>query len=588
MAERSAKKAEWRNLSSAHNSSEAERVRKNVENYEADHGAWEIRASIRVDKAREREGRQTQVISEYNRRRERALNDAQAAFNTAGAYLVFLVTEDLRRNRLAEIKETSVTAESDPAWLPQRCRGSTVLHPAVEALTEADLPRAVLDEVLGPKNFKEDLSKYDLSTLVTILRVMKIQGYEIGEKRAEQYIDLYIGPRNEYNPDEWHKANLPFDLHGGTGRRVRGWSVDAESSSYVEGFVQDELLAAAVPRRMFFSRGIGCIECHFGLIPCIRVMYGEKADGACIHCRAKKTKCIQTPGRYCFAMSDRILALFNEQWILFVVLEALRDQHRFAGGGLAESILSLLFRWIQASRGMDASALARRSFYDLLAQAPSSASPGKPEFAMPPGLAKAFEPVEGGVGAGGGEEGEEVEDVVDVEVAVGAKRKGKRRASNEPAGNSAKRRPHRETSMPSIVIMQEQGTDAADGGERGAQTSPVEPPPSYSGHAAVDSSPPPDSMLGTKSSLSRASSPRVRSPPSSSLSGALGIFGPANKLLCPPDVPRGSVPPVAHLPLAADRLFDSDTVVAPPENPSGAVSGGGVVPPSADAMDTGS
>ncbi|KAJ6458372.1 hypothetical protein C8R47DRAFT_1227114 [Mycena vitilis] len=207
---------------------------------------------------------------------------------------------------------------------------------------------------------------------------------------------------------------------------------------------------------------------------------------------------------------------------------------------------------------------------------------------MPPGLAKAFEPVDGGVGVGGGEEGEEVEDVVDVEVAVGAKRKGKRRASNEPAGNSAKRRPHRETSMPSIVIMQEQGTDAADGGERGAQTSPVEPPPSYSGHAAVDSSPPPDSMLGTKSSLSRASSPRVRSPPSSSLSGALGIFGPANKLLCPPDVPRGSVPPVAHLPLAADRLFDSDTVVAPPENPSGAVSGGGVVPPSADAMDTGS
>ncbi|KAJ7601413.1 hypothetical protein DFH06DRAFT_1154160 [Mycena polygramma] len=165
-----------------------------------------------------------------------------------------------------------------------------------------------------------------------------------------------------------------------------------------------------------------------------------------------------------FCFPDRILALFNEHWILFIILESLRDQHRLTGGGLAESILSLLFRWIEATRGMDVSALARRSFYDLLAQ-----------------------PVEGGLGIGDEEADEEAG-----ESAADAKGKGKRRASDEPAGNSAKRRPHRETSVPSIVIMQDQGMDGADSSrELGLPTLPVEPPPSSSGYATtLDSTPP--------------------------------------------------------------------------------------------------
>ncbi|KAJ7655312.1 hypothetical protein DFH06DRAFT_1133173 [Mycena polygramma] len=544
MAERSAKKAEWRNLSSAHNSSEAERVRCDIEAYNVDHAAWEERASLRIAKARERDEREMGVITSYNRRRRETIDEFRGAWNTAGAYLVFLVTDDLRRSRLADIKDTSVTAEAGPSWLPQRGRAQLDLHPSVEALSESDLPKSVLEEVIGPNGFKEDLSKYDLQTLVTILRVMKIQGVMIGEARSQTYISIFAGAENNYDPDAWHKANLPFDPNAGTGRRVRGcqdpplaihlelarrwlgpgvrlwfcsnpqskripvaqiesktlrvqdqfrsdsdelhplsqlaievvaksqneqgipvsildfasafWVSSSqglasssciakggtwlhpcqETKSYsygcVKGFVQDELLAAAIPRRMFFTRGIGCIECLFGMIPCIRIMHGDKASGSCIHCRAKKNKCIKTPGRYCFGVTDRILALFNEHWILFIILESLRDQHRLTGSGLAESILSLLFRWIQATRGMDASALARRSFYDLLAQVPSSVPPGKPEFALPPVLADAFEPVEGGLGIGDEEADEEAG-----ESAAEAKGKGKRRASDEPAGESS-------------------------------------------------------------------------------------------------------------------------------------------------------
>ncbi|KAJ7649126.1 hypothetical protein DFH06DRAFT_1332144 [Mycena polygramma] len=587
MAERSAKKAEWRNLSSAHNSSEAERVRCDIEAYNVDHAAWEERASLRIAKARERDEREMGVITSYNRRRRETIDEFRGAWNTAGAYLVFLVTDDLRRSRLADIKDTSVTAEAGPSWLPQRGRAQLDLHPSVEALSESDLPKSVLEEVIGPNGFKEDLSKYDLQTLVTILRVMKIQGVMIGEARSQTYISIFAGAENDYDPDAWHKANLPFDPNAGTGRRVRGWSVDPQSSSFVEGFVQDELLAAAIPRRMFFTRGIGCIECLFGMIPCIRIMHGDKASGSCIHCRAKKNKCIKTPGRYCFGVTDRILALFNEHWILFIILESLRDQHHLTGGGLAESILSLLFRWIQATRGMDASALARRSFYDLLAQVPSSVPPGKPEFALPPVLADAFEPVEGGLGIGDEEADEEAG-----ESAAEAKGKGKRRASDEPAGNSAKRRPHRETSVPSIVIMQDQGMDDAHSGrELGLPTSPVEPPPSSSGYATtLDSTPPANTPPLPTPTGSRVPTPRARTPSlhpqSSSLSDALGMFGPSPSLLAPRGPSRGSVPPVAYVPPTADELFDVDTSVALPEHPSGEASGGGGVPPSADAMDT--
>ncbi|KAJ6454100.1 hypothetical protein C8R47DRAFT_1228802 [Mycena vitilis] len=202
---------------------------------------------------------------------------------------------------------------------------------------------------------------------------------------------------------------------------------------------------------------------------------------------------------------------------------------------------------------------------------------------MPPGLAKAFEPVEGGVGVGGGEEGEEVEDVVDVEVAVGAKRKGKRRASNEPAGNSAKRRPHRETSMPSIVIMQEQGTDAADGGERGAQTSPVEPPPSYSGHAAVDSSPPPDSMrvrslpspVPHLRACARRPLPRCRAPSAYSVLRTSCFV--LLTFLAAPSRPS----PISRSPLIASSIVTPSSLlrkILPARSQAG-----GVVPPSADA-----
>ncbi|KAJ7659728.1 hypothetical protein DFH06DRAFT_1326746 [Mycena polygramma] len=81
--------------------------------------------------------------------------------------------------------------------------------------------------------------------LVMILRVLKIQGVMIGEVRLQTYVSMYSGPDNEYDPDVWQKANLPFDHPtAGTGRRVCGWSVDAESASFIEGFVQDELLAS--------------------------------------------------------------------------------------------------------------------------------------------------------------------------------------------------------------------------------------------------------------------------------------------------------------------------------------------------------
>ncbi|KAJ7609253.1 hypothetical protein DFH06DRAFT_1346567 [Mycena polygramma] len=303
LAERSAKKAEWRNLVTAHNASEAERVRLAVDVYDTKHAEWASRASVRIEKARARDQYEIEAISTYNRKRQETFDEFSSALHTAGAYLVFLITDDLRRSRLADIKDTSTTAESGPSWRPKRGRAPLELHPAIESLSETDLPKSVLDEVLGPNGFKEDLSKYDLQTLVTILRVMKIQGVMIGEARSQTYISI---------------DNSPFDPNAGTGHRVRGWSVDAESSGYIEGFVQDELIPAVIARRMCFTRGMGCIECLFGMIPCIRVMHGDSP------------------------VADRILALFNEHWVLFVILESLRDQHRLTGGGLAESILSLI------------------------------------------------------------------------------------------------------------------------------------------------------------------------------------------------------------------------------------------------------
>ncbi|KAJ7601701.1 hypothetical protein DFH06DRAFT_1352265 [Mycena polygramma] len=590
LAERSAKKAEWRNLVTAHNASEAERVRLAVDVYDTKHAEWASRASVRIEKARARDQYEIEAISTYNRKRQETFDEFSSALHTAGAYLVFLITDDLRRSRLADIKDTSTTAESGPSWRPKRGRAPLELHPAIESLSETDLPKSVLDEVLGPNGFKEDLSKYDLQTLVTILRVMKIQGVMIGEARSQTYISMYMGSENEYDPDAWHKDNSPFDPNAGTGHRVRGWSVDAESSGYIEGFVQDELIPAVIARRMCFTRGMGCIECLFGMIPCIRVMHGDSpVAGSCIHCRAKKNKCIMTPGPYCFAITDRILALFNEHWVLFVILESLRDQHRLTGGGLAESILSLLFRWIQATRGMDAAALARRSFYDLIAQGPSSVPSGEPIPALPTGLAEAFKPVVGGLGIGD-------EDVVEeaTETAADVKGKGKRRAEDEVPGNLAKRRPHRETSVPVIVAVQDQDMDGADsGGERVVPTSPAEPPPSTSGYPTTrESSPPANTMpltAPTSPPGSRIHTPRARTPsadPSfSSLSGALDIFG-GGRLAVPAYSSRGSAPPPPSSAPAAAELFNDDTSVELPEVPSGEVSGGGGVPPSADAMDT--
>ncbi|KAJ7617555.1 hypothetical protein DFH06DRAFT_1342975 [Mycena polygramma] len=457
LAERSAKKAEWRNLVTAHNASEAERVRLAVDVYDTKHAEWASRASVRIEKARARDQYEIEAISTYNRKRQETFDEFSSALHTAGAYLVFLITDDLRRSRLADIKDTSTTAESGPSWRPKQGRAPLELHPAIESLSETDLPKSVLDEVLGPNGFKEDLSKYDLQTLVTILRVMKIQGVMIGEARSQTYISMYMGSENEYDPDTWHKDNSPFDPNAGTGHRVRGWSVDAESSGYIEGFVQDELIPAVIARRMCFTRGMGCIECLFGMIPCIRVMHGDSpVAGSCIHCRAKKNKCIMTPGPYCFAITDRILALFNEHWVLFV-------------------ISSLLFRWIQATRGMDAAALARRSFYDLIAQGPSSVPSGEPIPALPTGLAEAFKPVVGGLGIGD-------EDVVEeaTETAADVKGKGKRssrRRSSRKFGQASPpprdvRARHRRCSGPRY------GRRRLWWGALWCQLRPAEPPPS--------------------------------------------------------------------------------------------------------------
>ncbi|KAJ7632004.1 hypothetical protein DFH06DRAFT_1337522, partial [Mycena polygramma] len=233
LAERSAKKAEWRNLVTAHNASEAERVRLAVDVYNTKHAEWASRASVRIEKARARDQYEIEAISTYNRKRQETFDE----FSSRAAYC--------RR-------DTSTTAESGPSWRPKRGRAPLELHPAIESLSETDLPKSVLDEVLGPNGFKEDLSKYDLQTLVTILRVMKIQGVMIGEARSQTYISMYMGSENEYDPDAWHKDNSPFDPNAGTGHRVRGWSVDAESSGYIEGFVQDELIPAVIARRMCF------------------------------------------------------------------------------------------------------------------------------------------------------------------------------------------------------------------------------------------------------------------------------------------------------------------------------------------------